>query len=80
MVKKQCKTISSKSSCVWHRGSRLFAVEALARSGIGHLTLIDGDVVNKTNINRQLIATTETIGKYKTEVMKQRIQQLMQMQ
>ena len=53
-----------------------FAVEALARSGIGHLTLIDGDVVNKTNINRQLIATTETIGKYKTEVMKQRIQQI----
>ena len=53
-----------------------FAVEALARSGIGHLTLIDGDVVNETNINRQLIATTETIGKYKTEVMKQRIQQI----
>ena len=45
-----------------------FAVEALARSGIGHLTLIDGDVVNKTNINRQLIATTE--------IMKQRIQQI----
>ena len=53
-----------------------FAVLALARSGIGHLTLIDGDVVNETNINRQLIATTETIGKYKTEVMKQRIQQI----
>lgn len=53
-----------------------FAVEALARSGIGHLTLIDGDVVNETNINRQLIATTETIGKYKTDVMKKRIQQI----
>lgn len=53
-----------------------FAAEALARSGIGHLTLIDGDVVNETNINRQLIATTETIGKYKTDIMKKRIQQI----
>ena len=53
-----------------------FAAEALARSGIGYLTLIDGDVVNKTNINRQLIATTKTIGKYKTEVMKERIQEI----
>lgn len=53
-----------------------FTAEALARSGIGHLTLIDGDVVNETNINRQLIATTETIGKYKTDIMKKRIQQI----
>lgn len=53
-----------------------FAVEALARSGIGHFLLIDGDVVSKTNINRQLIATTETIGEYKTNVMKKRIQQI----
>lgn len=50
-----------------------FAAEALARSGIGHLVLVDGDVVNESNINRQLIATTKTIGQYKTEVMKQRI-------
>lgn len=53
-----------------------FAVEALARSGIGHFALIDGDVVNKSNINRQLIATTNTIGKYKTEVMKERIKEI----
>ncbi len=47
-----------------------FAVEALARSGI------DGDVVSKSNINRQLIATTKTIGQYKTDVMKKRIQEI----
>lgn len=50
-----------------------FTAEALARSGIGHLVLIDGDIVKESNINRQLIATTKTIGQYKTEVMKQRI-------
>ena len=53
-----------------------FAVEALARSGIEHLVLIDGDMINKTNINRQLIATSKTIGRYKTEVMKERIQDI----
>ena len=50
-----------------------FATEALVRSGIGQLALIDKDVVSETNINRQLIATTKTIGRYKTEVMKERI-------
>ena len=53
-----------------------FVVEALARSGIAHFTLIDGDVVSKSNINRQLIATTKTIGQYKTDVMKKRIQEI----
>ncbi|MFV0314794.1 MAG: ThiF family adenylyltransferase [Anaerotignum sp.] len=50
-----------------------FATEALARSGIGHLSLIDGDVVSLTNINRQLIATQKSIGEQKTELMKERI-------
>ncbi|MEA4971727.1 MAG: tRNA threonylcarbamoyladenosine dehydratase [Candidatus Metalachnospira sp.] len=50
-----------------------FAVEALARSGIGHFVLIDNDTVSLTNLNRQIIALHSTIGKYKTEVMKQRI-------
>lgn len=45
-----------------------YAVEALARSGIGALDLIDNDTVNITNINRQIIATHDTIGKPKTEV------------
>ena len=50
-----------------------FAVEALARAGIGEFTLIDHDTVAESNINRQIVATTRTIGCYKTELMKQRI-------
>lgn len=50
-----------------------FTVEALARSGVGHLDLIDDDKVCLTNINRQLIATRKTVGKPKVEVMKERI-------
>lgn len=53
-----------------------FAVEALARSGIGHFVLIDNDTVSLTNLNRQIIALHSTIGKYKTEVMKQRIEDI----
>ncbi len=53
-----------------------FAAEALARSGIGRLTLVDKDTVSQTNINRQLIAATNTLGRYKTEVMKERIAQI----
>ena len=50
------------------------AIEALARSGVGFLDLIDNDVVSKSNINRQIIATHDTVGRYKTEVMRERIQ------
>lgn len=47
--------------------------EALARAGIGRITLVDNDKVDITNINRQLIALHSTIGKYKTEIMRERI-------
>ena len=50
-----------------------FVLEALVRAGIGSFILIDGDEVDITNINRQLIATTKTIGKAKVEVAKERI-------
>ena len=50
-----------------------YATEALARAGVGHLTLIDSDTVSVSNINRQIIATHSTVGRYKTEVMKERI-------
>ena len=50
-----------------------YACEALARSGVGAFDLIDDDKVCLTNLNRQIIATHKTIGKYKTEVMKERI-------
>lgn len=50
-----------------------YVVEALARSGVGALDLIDHDKVSVSNINRQIIATWDTIDFYKTEVMKERI-------
>ena len=50
-----------------------YVAEALARSGIGHLELVDNDVVCLSNLNRQIIATHETIGEYKVDVMKERI-------
>ena len=49
------------------------AAEAIARGGVGHIALIDGDTVSLTNINRQLIALHSTIGKDKTAVMAERI-------
>ena len=48
-------------------------IEALARSGVGHLILVDHDKVSLTNINRQSIALHSTVGQYKTKVMKAKI-------
>jgi len=53
-----------------------YVAEALARSGIGALELIDSDTVTLTNINRQIIATHKTVGRYKTEVMAERITEI----
>lgn len=50
-----------------------YACEALVRSGVGAFDLIDSDRVSESNLNRQIIATRKTIGRYKTEVMKERI-------
>ena len=50
-----------------------YAVEALARSGIGALDLVDSDTVSPTNINRQLIAMHSTVGKPKTQILAQRL-------
>ena len=50
-----------------------YAVEALVRSGIGAIDLIDDDKVCLTNLNRQIIATRKTVGRYKVDVMKERI-------
>lgn len=50
-----------------------FAVEALVRSGIGSFVLVDDDKVCLTNLNRQIIATRKTVGKYKADVMRDRI-------
>ena len=50
-----------------------YVMEALARSGIGHFDLIDNDTVNITNLNRQIIATHDTIGEFKVDAAKKRI-------
>lgn len=50
-----------------------YVCEALARSGIGRLDLIDMDTVSLSNINRQIVALMSTVGRYKTEVMRERI-------
>lgn len=54
-------------------GVGAYVAEALARSGVGSLDLIDNDTVDISNINRQLIALTSTVGRFKTEVMRERI-------
>ncbi len=50
-----------------------YAAEALARSGVGHIDLIDDDTVSLTNLNRQLLATHDTVGQYKVDVAAARI-------
>ena len=50
-----------------------FVVEALARAGVGAIDLIDNDTVSFSNINRQIIALTSTVGRPKTEVMRERV-------
>ena len=51
-------------------------IEALARSGVGTLILVDNDKVSRTNINRQSIAYLSTVGEYKTKLMKDRIEDI----
>ena len=50
-----------------------FVAEGLARAGVGHLVLIDNDVICLSNINRQIHATADTVGRRKTEAMRERI-------
>ena len=71
---KACKRLQEAHVAVFGLGGvGSYTAEALARSGIGALTLVDHDIVSITNINRQLYALHSTIGQYKTDVAKQRI-------
>jgi len=54
-------------------GVGAYAAEMICRAGVGKMTIIDGDKINESNINRQLPALRSTIGKYKTELMKDRL-------
>ena len=67
------KLQTSKVAIFGIGGVGSYVVEGLARAGIGNFILVDKDVVDETNINRQIIATTKTIGMPKVEVAKQRI-------
>lgn len=49
-----------------------YVTEALVRAGVGKITVVDNDTVNETNINRQIIALTSTVGRLKTEVIAER--------
>lgn len=68
--------VSARVLLVGVGGVGSYAAEALARAGLGSLTLIDGDVVQASNINRQLHALTTTIGQPKVAVMAERLQQI----
>ena len=67
------KLASSRVAVFGTGGVGGYAVEALARSGVGAIDLIDGDKVCVTNINRQIIASLSTVGKYKVDVCAERI-------
>lgn len=69
--------LSKKTVAVFGLGGvGSFATEALARAGVGKLVICDGDVVDITNVNRQLYALSSTVGKPKTEVACQRIKDI----
>lgn len=57
-------------------GVGAYAAEALVRAGVGRMVLVDHDVISVTNINRQLLALQDTIGRPKTEVMAERLQKI----
>lgn len=69
--------LSSKHVAVFGLGGvGGFCAEALARAGIGELTIIDFDTVSETNINRQLVALHSTVGKSKAELFKDRLKDI----
>lgn len=71
---KQVENLKNKTVAIFGLGGvGSYAAEAIARSGIGSIILIDKDTIEETNINRQLIADTTTLGKQKVEVEKERL-------
>ena len=67
------KLNSAKVAIFGIGGVGSFVVEALVRAGITNFVLVDNDTISLTNLNRQIIATHKTIGKYKVDIMKERI-------
>jgi len=68
------ESIGQKSVIIFGVGGvGSWCAESLVRSGIRHLTIVDSDCVDVTNVNRQLMATTETIGQVKVDVLRERL-------
>lgn len=75
--KKSIESLANKKVIIFGVGGvGSYVSEGLARTGIGNFTLVDNDVVCKSNINRQIVALHSTIGKYKVDVMKNRIKDI----
>lgn len=70
------KLNNSKVAIFGIGGVGSFVVEGLVRAGVGSFLLIDNDTISESNLNRQIHALANTIGKYKVEVMKERIMQI----
>ncbi len=70
------RLMSSKVAIFGLGGVGSYVVEGLARAGIGHFHLVDFDLVEESNINRQIHALTNTLGRFKTELMAERILQI----
>ena len=71
-----CRLRASRVALFGVGGVGSYAAEALARSGVGHIELIDNDVVSVTNINRQLCALTSTVGRPKVAVTAERLRDI----
>ena len=71
-----CRLRASRVALFGVGGVGSYAAEALARSGVGHIELIDNDTVSVTNINRQLCALTSTVGRPKVEVTAERLRDI----
>lgn len=68
------KKLAASRVCIFGVGGvGGYVAEALARCGVGHLDLVDNDRICETNLNRQIIALHSTLGRYKAEVMRERI-------
>lgn len=70
------KIMSKKILVIGVGGVGGYVAESLVRSGINHLTMVDKDVIDVTNLNRQIIALHSTLGKYKVDVLKNRLEDI----
>ena len=77
LSKKQMESLQKANICVFGCGGvGGYVIEMLARSGVNNLTVVDFDTVDETNINRQIIATTKTVGKKKVDVISKRCKEI----